>query len=114
MFAAIAVMASKERRAKMPVIISMLRGDNVGGNNQIKMDALRTLYESLGFEDVHTHIARLPALILWLVSRGNESRGSKILVSVPDLGENQGHSRRRVLKKIRANPRESVAMKFSL
>jgi len=27
----------------MPVIISMLRGVNVGGNNMLKMDALRAL-----------------------------------------------------------------------
>lgn len=40
----------------MPVIISMLRGVNVGGHNQIKMDALRALYESLGFEDVQTYV----------------------------------------------------------
>jgi uncharacterized protein (DUF1697 family) len=40
----------------MPVIISMLRAVNVGGHNQIRMDALRTLYESLGFEDVQTYV----------------------------------------------------------
>jgi uncharacterized protein (DUF1697 family) len=43
-------------RADVPVIISMLRGVNVGGHNQIKMDALRTLYESLGFDDVQTYV----------------------------------------------------------
>ncbi len=40
----------------MPVIISMLRGVNVGGHNKIKMDALKALYESLKFEAVETHI----------------------------------------------------------
>ena len=40
----------------MPVIISMLRGVNVVGRNQIKMDALRALYESLGLRDPQTHI----------------------------------------------------------
>jgi uncharacterized protein (DUF1697 family) len=40
----------------MPVIISMLRGVNVGGHNKIKMDELRALYESLKFESVETHI----------------------------------------------------------
>jgi len=34
----------------------MLRGVNVGGHNKIKMDALRTLYESLGLRDPQTHI----------------------------------------------------------
>ncbi len=40
----------------MTVVISMLRGVNVGGHNMIKMDALRALYESLKFEDVATFI----------------------------------------------------------
>lgn len=40
----------------MPVIISMLRGVNVGGHNKIKMDALKALYESLKFESPETFI----------------------------------------------------------
>jgi uncharacterized protein (DUF1697 family) len=40
----------------MPVLISMLRGVNLGGHNKIKMDALRALYESLKFEDPHSYI----------------------------------------------------------
>jgi len=40
----------------MAVVISMLRGINVGGNHMIKMDALRTLYESLGLQDPQTYI----------------------------------------------------------
>lgn len=40
----------------MPVLISLLRGVNVGGHHKVKMDDLRTLYESLGFEDVQTYI----------------------------------------------------------
>ncbi len=40
----------------MPVIISMLRGVNVGGHNKIKMDALCALYESLKLESPETHI----------------------------------------------------------
>lgn len=40
----------------MNVFVSMLRGVNVGGNNKIRMDALRVLYESLGFRDVQSHI----------------------------------------------------------
>jgi uncharacterized protein (DUF1697 family) len=39
----------------MPVIVSLLRGVNVGGR-QIKMDALRELYESLGLRQVQTFI----------------------------------------------------------
>ncbi len=40
----------------MPVLISMLRGVNVGPRNRIKMDALRALYESLKFEDPRTYV----------------------------------------------------------
>lgn len=40
----------------MPVYISMLRGVNVGGHNKIKMEELRSLYESLGLSSVRTHI----------------------------------------------------------
>lgn len=40
----------------MPIVISMLRGVNVGGHNKIKMDALRALYESLKFTGCQTHI----------------------------------------------------------
>ena len=40
----------------MPVIISMLRGVNLGGHNKIKMDALWALYESLGLRDPQTYV----------------------------------------------------------
>ena len=40
----------------MPVLISMLRGINVGGHNKIKMDALRALYISLKFENPQTYL----------------------------------------------------------
>jgi uncharacterized protein (DUF1697 family) len=44
------------KNAGTVVMISMLRGVNVGGHNMIKMDALRTLYESLGLLDVQTYV----------------------------------------------------------
>ena len=40
----------------MPVIVSLLRGVNVGGNNKIKMSELRELYESLGLRQAETFI----------------------------------------------------------
>lgn len=40
----------------MPVLISLLRGVNVVGKNQIKMDQLRTAYEELGFSDVRSYL----------------------------------------------------------
>ena len=38
----------------MPILISFLRGINVGGRNKIKMADLRALYASLGFHDTRT------------------------------------------------------------
>lgn len=40
----------------MAVIVSMLRGVNVGAHHRIKMDALRALYESLGLREAQTLI----------------------------------------------------------
>ncbi|HKV29078.1 MAG TPA: DUF1697 domain-containing protein [Candidatus Acidoferrales bacterium] len=40
----------------MSVIISMLRGVNVGGHNKIKMDELRKVYESLKLRDCRTYV----------------------------------------------------------
>lgn len=40
----------------MPVLISMLRGVNLGPHNRIKMDALRALYESLKLNDARTYV----------------------------------------------------------
>jgi uncharacterized protein (DUF1697 family) len=40
----------------MAVVVSMLRGINVGGNNLIKMDALQAIYESLKLEEPRTYV----------------------------------------------------------
>ena len=40
----------------MTTVISLLRGVNVGGRNSIKMETLRTLYESLGLQDPQTYV----------------------------------------------------------
>jgi len=40
----------------MPVLVSLLRGVNVGGHQKIKMDALRAIYESLGLKDVRSYL----------------------------------------------------------
>src|SRR5947208_7796047 len=48
--------AADIRGCDMTVIISMLRGVNVGGHNKIKMDALRALYESLKLRDAQTYV----------------------------------------------------------
>jgi uncharacterized protein (DUF1697 family) len=38
----------------MTIYVSLLRGVNVGGSSRIKMEALRSAYESLGLERVRT------------------------------------------------------------
>lgn len=40
----------------MTVVISMLRGVNVGSHNRIKMEPLRALYASLGLLDAQTYV----------------------------------------------------------
>lgn len=40
----------------MTTYISILRGINVSGHNLIKMEALRTSYQNLGFYDVRTYV----------------------------------------------------------
>ena len=38
------------------VAISLLRGINVGGNNMVRMEALRSMHEAVGLADVRTYI----------------------------------------------------------
>jgi uncharacterized protein (DUF1697 family) len=38
------------------VVISMLRGVNVGGHHKVRMDELKALYESLGLRNVQTYL----------------------------------------------------------
>jgi uncharacterized protein (DUF1697 family) len=40
----------------MPILVSMLRGVNVGGHNKVSMADLRALYESLGLQDPQTYV----------------------------------------------------------
>ena len=40
----------------MKTYISILRGINVSGKNIIKMDALRNLYDKLGFQNITTYV----------------------------------------------------------
>lgn len=44
------------RHKSMPIVISMLRGVNVGRHNRVKMDDLRALYASLKLHDVRTYV----------------------------------------------------------
>lgn len=59
----------------MPVYVSMLRAVNVGGHAPIKMDALRELYRSLGFEDPTTYLQS--GNVIFRTKSANESTLSK-------------------------------------
>src|SRR5262249_24581709 len=43
-------------RSSMPVVISMLRGVNVGPHNRVKMDVLRALCTTLKFRGAQTYV----------------------------------------------------------
>jgi uncharacterized protein (DUF1697 family) len=59
----------------MGVIVSMLRGVNLGGHNKLSMQELRALYESLGFQDVRTYIQS--GNVIFRTDSGDHSRLSK-------------------------------------
>ena len=40
----------------MAVLISMLRGVNLGSHNRIKMEELRALYESMKLDDPRSYV----------------------------------------------------------
>lgn len=83
------------------VVISLLRGVNVGGHNKIKMDALRALCESLGFQHAQTYVQsgnvvfRTPARDTAQVARQLEDAigrrfGLRVAVVVRTLDELRG------------------------
>lgn len=61
----------------MNVIVSMLRGVNVGGHNKIKMADLKKVYEALGFERVQTYI-QSGNVVFATKERGDEKLARKI------------------------------------
>lgn len=83
----------------MTVFISLLRGINVGGHKKIKMDALRSLYESLGlrsvqsllqsgnviFENEHNDRFRLAAQIEDAIEKAFGFRSNTILRAFTEL-----------------------------
>lgn len=74
----------------MKTYLSMLRGINVSGQKKIPMEALKKLYESLGFKNVRTYIQsgnvlfecpdkNVPALISRIEKRYSKPTVSKRL-----------------------------------
>jgi uncharacterized protein (DUF1697 family) len=83
----------------MPVIVSLLRGVNVGGHNKIKMEALRELYLSLKLREPQTYVqsgnvvfasdetdlVRLAGRIESAIERGHGFRPRVILRTTAEL-----------------------------
>jgi len=53
----------------VPVYVALLRGINVGGNNLIRMPALKACFEGRGFRDVSTYIQS--GNVLFAAGRGS-------------------------------------------
>lgn len=54
----------------MPCYVALLRGINVGGNNLIRMPALKACFEAQGFRDVSTYIQS--GNVLFTAARGSQ------------------------------------------
>jgi uncharacterized protein (DUF1697 family) len=54
----------------MPVYVALLRGINVGGNNLIRMPALKACFDAQGFRDVATYIQS--GNVLFTARRSNQ------------------------------------------
>jgi uncharacterized protein (DUF1697 family) len=88
----------------MTVIISMLRGVNVGGHNKIKMEALRALYESLKLRDAQTYVQSGN-----VVFRTNERDIARLTKRIEDGIERKFGFRPDVILRTAAEMREVVA-----
>jgi uncharacterized protein (DUF1697 family) len=85
-------------------VISMLRGVNVGGNNMIKMDALRALYASLGLRDPQSYIQSGN-----VVFRTDRKEIAPIAKKIEDAIEDQFGFRPSVALRTTAELREVIA-----
>ncbi len=88
----------------MTVIISMLRGVNVGGHNKIKMDALRALYESLKLRDAQTYVQSGNAIF-----RSDERDIARVAKRIEDGIERKFGFRPDVILRTVAEMREVIA-----
>lgn len=88
----------------MPVLISMLRGVNLGAHNRIKMEALRALYESLGFEGVRTYVQNGN-----VVFRTKEKSATKVATKIQDAIEKKFKFRPVVILRSTEDLRKAVA-----
>ncbi len=88
----------------MTVYISLLRGINVGGNNLVKMEALRALYEKLKFRDVVSYVQSGN-----VVFRAAEADRARIAGKIEDAIERTFGHRPHVMLRTTAELRDVVA-----
>lgn len=88
----------------MAVVISLLRGVNVGGHNIIRMDALRVLYESLGLRDPRTYVQSGN-----VVFRTGERDLAALARRIEDAIERSFHFRPDVILRTAAELRDAIA-----
>ncbi len=88
----------------MTSVISLLRGVNVGGNNMIKMEALRALYASLGLRDPQSYIQSGN-----VVFRTDRKEVAPIAKKIEDAIEDQFGFRPSVALRTTAELREVIA-----
>jgi uncharacterized protein (DUF1697 family) len=88
----------------MTVLVSMLRGVNVGGHNQIKMQTLRGLYEKMGMQEPRTYVQSGN-----VVFRTTERDLGKLTKRLEDGIERSFGFRSEVILRTSAELREAIA-----
>lgn len=88
----------------MPVLISMLRGINLGPHNRIKMDALRELYQSLNLEDPRTYLQSGNVIF-----RTRQKNTRKIAAAIQEAIEKTFHFRPAVILRTTEELRKAIA-----
>ncbi|HTM49390.1 MAG TPA: DUF1697 domain-containing protein [Bryobacteraceae bacterium] len=88
----------------MPVIVSMLRGVNVGGHHRIRMDDLRALYESLELRNPLTYIQSGN-----VVFRSEERSPGRLAARIEDAIERRFAFRPSVILRTASELRDAVA-----
>ena len=88
----------------MPVLISLLRGVNLGPHNRIKMEALRALYESLKLEHPRTYVQSGNVIF-----RTKEKDTAKLATKIQDAIEKTFQCRPEVILRTTDELRRAVA-----
>ena len=88
----------------MTVMISMLRGVNVGGHHKIKMDELRALYKSIKLEDPRTYVQSGNVIF-----RTKEKNAAQLAKKIQDAIEKKFGFRPEVILRTADEMRKAIA-----